>query len=96
MYKLSNLAADDFEGIYTYTVQHFGVEQADSYTDSMETCLILLSSSPLMGHEYAEVKAGIRRFDHNQHAIFYRVRDSDIFVLRILHQQMEPLVHLKL
>lgn len=35
MYKLSNLAAEDFEHIFEYTLLNFGIEQADAYTDSM-------------------------------------------------------------
>lgn len=31
--------------------------------------------------------------DYRLHAIFYRIRDNDIFILRILHHKMEPLVH---
>ncbi|MEM7985899.1 type II toxin-antitoxin system RelE/ParE family toxin [Morganella morganii] len=36
---------------------------------------------------------GVRRHNHSKHAIFYRYRTDDIFVIRILHQQMEPLKH---
>ncbi|QJW55839.1 Toxin ParE1 [Serratia plymuthica] len=94
MYKLSILAADDFAGIYEYTLVNFGAKQADRYTDDMENCLQTLIMAPGMGREYAEIKPGIRRFDHQQHAIFYRIRDHDIFIIRILHQQMEPMIHL--
>ncbi|MCC5879303.1 MAG: type II toxin-antitoxin system RelE/ParE family toxin [Idiomarina sp.] len=90
MYKLSQLAAEDFTAIYEYTLLNFGVRQADSYTEELESSLGLLSSNPLMGHACEDIAAGVRRFDHQRHAIFYRQRESDIFVIRILHQQMEP------
>ncbi|WP_159567292.1 type II toxin-antitoxin system RelE/ParE family toxin [Budvicia diplopodorum] len=93
MYKLSRLAADDFAGIYEYTLLKFGVVQADSYTDALENILVSVVQSPLMGREYPEIAEGVRRLDYRQHAIFYRARERDIFVLRILHQQMEPLLH---
>lgn len=91
MYKLSKLAVDDFTSIYEYTLLNFGVIQADIYTDHLETSFHLLSSSPLMGYECPEIADGIRRHDHQRHAIFYRQREQDIFVIRILHQQMEPM-----
>lgn len=94
MYKLSNLAAEDFAFIYEYTLLNFGVLQADNYTDSLESTFDLLSSSPLMGYECQEIADGVRRHDHQRHAIFYRQREQDIFVIRILHQQMEPLRHI--
>ena len=94
MYKLSNLAAEDFGNIYVYTLQNFGVTQADNYTLGMESCLSTLISFPLMGRDCPEITDGIRRFDHQHHAIFYRVRPQDIFIIRILHHQMDPLIHM--
>ena len=93
MYKLSNLAVEDFAAIYEYTLLNFGTHQADAYTDNLESTLRLLSSSPLMGYECNDIADGVRRHDHQRHAIFYRQREHDIFVIRILHQQMEPLRH---
>lgn len=91
MYKLSRLAAEDFEAIYEYTLLNFDARQADAYTDDLESTFRLLSSSPLMGYECQEIAVGVRRHDHQRHAIFYRRREHDILVIRILHQQMEPL-----
>lgn len=93
MYKLSNLAADDFTAIYEYTLLNFGAIQADAYTDQLESTLSLLSTNPLMGYEYPAIAKGVRRHDHQRHAIFYRERPQDIFIIRILHQQMEPMKH---
>lgn len=93
MYKLSNLAAKDFEGIFEYTLINFGVRKADEYTSSLHDILEIIGSNPLLGSECTEVSAGVRRHNHFKHVIFYRCRADDIFVIRILHQQMEPLKH---
>lgn len=93
MYKLSNLAAEDFAAIYEYTLLNFGARQADVYTDELESIFRVLSNSPFMGHECPELAEGVRRHDHQRHAIFYRRREHDIFIIRILHQQMEPMRH---
>lgn len=93
MYKLSNHAADDFTAIYEYTLLNFGVLQADAYTENLESTLRLLANSPLMGHECPKIADHVRQHDHQRHAIFYRRREQDIFVIRILHQQMEPMRH---
>ncbi|ENM5776138.1 type II toxin-antitoxin system RelE/ParE family toxin [Vibrio mimicus] len=61
MYKLSNLAAEDFEHIFEY--------------------------------ECTEIAEGLRRHDHHKHAIFYRPQPHGVYIIRILHQQMEPLLH---
>lgn len=93
MYKLSNLAAEDFAGIFEYTLINYGISQADNYTESLDNTLIMLVESPYIGREYPEISRGVRRFDHRQHAIFYRMREEDLFIIRILHQQMEPMSH---
>lgn len=92
MYKLSELAVKDFAAIYEDTLLNFGALQAD---DSLEDTFHLLFDSPLMGYECDEVADGVRRHDHQQHAIFYRQRERDIFVVRILHQRMELMKHIK-
>ncbi|HCH02616.1 MAG TPA: type II toxin-antitoxin system RelE/ParE family toxin [Vibrio sp.] len=94
MYKLSKKAEEDFGKIYEYTWLNFGEDQADDYTDDMDRCLLILSEAPLLGRDYSEIKQGIRRHDYKKHAIFYRIREQDIFILRILHQQMNPMLHL--
>ena len=91
MYRLSNQAAEDFAAIYEYTLLNFGARQADAYTDELAGALSLLDSSPLMGQECSEIAPGIRRHDHQRHAVFYRQRGSDVFIIRILHQRMDPL-----
>lgn len=93
MYKLSKLAVEDFTAIYEYTLLNFGATQADAYLEDLESAFRLLSSSPLMGYECPEIAHGVHRHDHQRHAIFYRQREHDIFVIRILHQQMEPMKH---
>ena len=93
MYKLSKLAEEDFAEIYGYTLINFGEAQADAYTESMESILESIVSSPLIGRECPEVAEGIHRLEYRMHAIFYRVRPDDIFILRILHHKMEPLLH---
>jgi toxin ParE1/3/4 len=50
-------------------------------------------SSPLIGYACVDIGEGIRRHDHHQHAIFYKKQDYGIFIIRILHQQMQPMKH---
>ena len=94
MYKLSNKAAEDFEQIYEYTYLNFGENKADLYTNEMDKCLLLLSNSPQIGRSLDKIKKGVYRHDHEYHAIFYVIESSGIFILRILHQQMNPMQHL--
>ncbi|WP_127958530.1 type II toxin-antitoxin system RelE/ParE family toxin [Serratia microhaemolytica] len=87
MYKLTERAADDFGGIYDYTLLKFGEAQADLYTDTLEAFFETLAEMPTIGRDYLVVP-GIMRIEFQQHVIFYSVRDNDILIIRILHQQM--------
>ena len=93
MYKLSSLAAEDFASIFEYTLLNFGIKQAEDYTDDMDNALSILANSSLIGRDCPEIGNGVLRYDHQRHAIFYRQRMKDFFVIRILHQQMEPMRH---
>lgn len=94
MYKLSNKAAEDFEQIYEYTYLNFGENKADIYTHDMDKCFLILSNAPQIGRSLDKIKKGIYRHDHEYHAIFYLIENNDIFIIRILHQQMNPMLHL--
>lgn len=83
MYKLTERAADDFAGIYDYTSE----VQADHYTDALEAFFETLAGMPDMGRGYHAVP-NVMRVEFQRHAIFFTVRDTDILIARVLHQQM--------
>lgn len=93
MYRLTEQAADDFAGIYDYTLLKFGEAQADHYTDALEAFFETLAGMPDMGRDYHTV-SGVMRIEFQRHTIFYTVRDTDILIARILHQQMNHKRHL--
>lgn len=93
MYRLSRLAAEDFAGIYVYSLTNFGVQQADAYTEGLESVFQLLAATPLLGRERPDIAAAVRCHEHGRHVIFYRAQTRGIIVVRILHLSMEPLKH---
>ncbi|WP_424973320.1 type II toxin-antitoxin system RelE/ParE family toxin [Dinoroseobacter sp. S76] len=93
-YRLSKDAEQDVIDIYLYTVENFGARQADRYVDELEERFKVIASSPKLGRRYDEVKAGVRRLAYESHSIYYTVGSHGIFVLRILHQRMDPGRHL--
>ncbi|WP_340618360.1 type II toxin-antitoxin system RelE/ParE family toxin [Xenorhabdus entomophaga] len=94
MYKLSERAAEDFAGIYDYTLMKFGVAQADHYTAALEAFLETLANMPDIGRDYPAV-SGVMRIEFQRHTVFYTVRNADILIARILHQQMDHAQHLR-
>lgn len=92
MYKLSELAALDFTHIYEYTLIHCGESKADEYLDGLEDVFNLLAHSPKIGSECSEYLPNTGRHYHRKHVIYYQTLSNNVFIIRILHQQMEPKV----
>ncbi|MEN9465137.1 MAG: hypothetical protein RL217_1318 [Pseudomonadota bacterium] len=93
-YKLSGLAAQDFADIYEYSLLNFGVKQADFYTDELKQLLNKLDETPLIGKSCSDLAPELLKFPFQHHIIFYRKRSQDIFVVRFLHEKMQPKLHL--
>jgi toxin ParE1/3/4 len=82
-------AESDLTGIWLYTCKEWGVEQADKYLDELETSMKQLLSHPLLGADYTHVLTGYRRLQVEHHAVFYQVLESEMLVVRVLHEDMD-------
>jgi len=89
MYKLSEAAAEDIEGILAHSMLDFGLERTETYFQSLTQCLELLGDNPEMGSTVDEIRTGYRCFLHESHAIFYTSREQDVLIVRILHKSMD-------
>lgn len=93
-FRLSRDAFQDVKAIYLYSVRNFGQERADQYAAELENCLSLLASNPHMGRDFGQVRAKLRRHEHQSHVIYYRQGGDGILVLRILGSAQDPARHI--
>ena len=93
-YVLSKEAARDFAKIAEYSIEMFGIAQARHYRDSLVRAIEILSENTRMGRDYSHVKENVRRFEHESHVIYYKIRSQDILILRVLHERQDPGLHL--
>lgn len=93
-FRLSRLARLDLIEITDYTVDAWGLEQANRYLDGLEDCFTRLARTPEMGRTCDQIRTGYRRMEHEKHVIVYRSNHDGIFISRILHQRMMPGTHL--
>jgi toxin ParE1/3/4 len=82
-------AETDLIGIWIYTCGEWGIDQADSYLDQLEAGMTQLINHPSLGTNYAHVFPGYRRLQVEHHAVFYRVLEPEILVVRVLHEDMD-------
>jgi len=58
------------------------------------SALDTLSRQPLIGSDQGHVRPEVRRYIYGSHAVYYRVIDDGIVILRILGAGQDPLRHL--
>jgi len=93
VYNLSSKAADDLDGIYEYTILHFGLEQARVYLLGLQERFQMLAEQPTHGRKADELASGLRRFEYQSHMVFYIPKDNGVQIVRVLHQRMDLTRH---
>jgi len=93
-YRLSRRAAADLESIYEFTRERWSEKQADKYYGELVSGFDDLASGKRMGR-YAELGEGVLKLPLGSHVVFYKVGESSIDIIRVLHQAMDVSRHLK-
>ncbi len=91
--ELSSLAKRDFRDVLSYTSQMWGEQQLAKYKGVVDSAPLAITKNPEAGHK--KDKSELLFFRAGQHLIFYQVNGKTIFVVRILHGQMNVDFHLK-
>lgn len=86
-YRLSERADEDFESIYMFGLINFGSWQADVYADGMEARFAQIADQPRLYPAVDHIKPGYRLSVYKSHAIYYRVDDGQVLIVRILRNQ---------
>lgn len=86
-YKLTPEADADFEHIFDYGINTFGVEQAITYAQALEKRFIALGENPQLYPEVNDIRKGYRRSVCGVHSIYYRVVGDMVEIMAILGRQ---------
>jgi len=87
-------AEDDLVAIWRYSLERWGIEQADRYLDELDEGIEALAGKPCLGSDCGHIRAGYRRLRIRHHSVYYRLSSSRIEIVRVLHECMEPDRHL--
>jgi toxin ParE1/3/4 len=90
-YIISKAAINDLEIIWLYTYETWSLEQADRYLDLLMDEIEYLTVNPESGIDYSHIRKGYFRSRVKSHFIFYKInlKNSQLEIIRILHQQMD-------
>jgi len=93
-YQFTDKAERDLEGIIDYAVQEWGVSQANTYLDGLETRAQLLAENPDIGTARETLFEGLLSFPYESHILYYKKQARGIVIIRVLHQHMDPVKYL--
>ncbi len=74
----------DLLEIWSYISQD-SFDAADQFLDQLEQQFDLLASSPLIGKKRDELIPGLRSLTYKNYLIFYRTRNGNVEIIRVLH-----------
>ncbi|OEJ68413.1 type II toxin-antitoxin system RelE/ParE family toxin [Magnetovibrio blakemorei] len=86
-YKLTQAAAADFEHIFDFGIDTFGLEQALAYQNGLKQRFDELSEQPELFPAVEHLRKGYRRSSYGSHAIYYGIEEGGVVIVRILGQQ---------
>lgn len=91
-YSVARLAESDLKSIVRYTMKSWGSAQTRQYNQGLRECFQLLADNPYLGRTCDSVYPGLRRLEHGKHVVFYLPQADGVLIVRVLHQQMCPVV----
>ena len=89
-FVITRQAVTDLEEIWLYTAQNWSIEQADRYYNLIVDEINFIYKSPKAGRSMEHVRTGYLIAKVKSHLIFYRIVNSTIEVVRILHERCLP------
>lgn len=96
-YILSPAAQKSLQQIRSYSLSNFGKQQTIIYLKRLHDRMQYLAdqpAQPAQGKVRDDIKAGYYSHFEGSHTIYYRIRDTDIDIIDVLHQSMDPARHL--
>jgi toxin ParE1/3/4 len=93
-FRLTPAALASLASIGRYTEATWGRRQRNAYLRAIDASLHKLAKAPALGRARAELGEGLRSFHQGKHVIFYLRRRRDVVIVDILHERMDPAIHL--
>jgi toxin ParE1/3/4 len=88
-YKLARAALADLRDIEAYTYDNWGAEQRNLYVRALAATFQRLAENPDAGRLRPDIRDGLRSYVCRQHVVFYRVSESAVEILRVLHHSRD-------
>jgi toxin ParE1/3/4 len=85
----SDLAEYDLISIWLYTSDEWSFAQADTYLNQINSGIGHLIPNPMLGKDRNDLRNGYRSIQIKYHIVFYKITNSQIQIIRILHESSD-------
>lgn len=86
-YKLTRAADQDFERIFEFGIDQFGLAQALEYQNGMIHRFEELAAQPQYYQAVDHIRQGYRRCVYQVHSIYYTIDRDFVLIVRILGRE---------
>ena len=86
-YKFTQAADQDFENIFNFSINRFGLTQALEYQNKMKERFVQLAAQPDLYQAVDHIRQGYRRSVFQAHSIYYKTEDDLVLIVRILARE---------
>ncbi|MEL5849212.1 MAG: type II toxin-antitoxin system RelE/ParE family toxin [Candidatus Igneacidithiobacillus chanchocoensis] len=93
-FRLTPAALQDLEDIWRYSMQQWGIAQAERYVDALHARLSDLASAPFSAPSCDSIRPGYRQLRAEHHVAYYMIQSETVVVIRILHERMDVHRHI--
>jgi toxin ParE1/3/4 len=93
--SISKQAEKDLFDIFIYSLNTFGETLANDYLQSLKRFFKTLSDNPNIGKNLINFNLNYKVFFFKEHAIFYKIENNTLKIVRVIHSSMSYLEILK-
>jgi toxin ParE1/3/4 len=94
-YVLSRSAESDPDEIWDYSSERWGSDQANRYVGALRESMERVALDPSRGRSVSVRGKSYYRYRSGSHMILYRETNRGVQIVRVLHQSMEYIRHLR-
>lgn len=77
-----------------YTLNNYGPQQQKNYLKMLREKMRAAARKPDMGRDRCDIKAAYFSIRAEKHNTCYRIRNTHIEIIDVLHQSIEPKLHI--
>ena len=95
-FDISEEADQDLLGIWNYSFENWGIEQADRYLDLIEAGCLQIVDGSAVTRSFAKIHPKLKSSHCEHHYIFYLSNpDQKPLVIAVLHENMDLVARVK-